>query len=39
VADPLFRDPANGDYTLKPGSPALALGFQPFDLSGVGPRK
>jgi parallel beta-helix repeat protein len=39
VADPLFRDPANGDYTLKPGSPALALGFQPIDLSQVGPRR
>jgi len=39
VADPLFRDPANRDYTLKPGSPALALGFRRIDLSTVGPRQ
>ena len=38
VADPLCRDPRNGDFTLAPDSPALALGFEPIDLSGVGPR-
>lgn len=37
-ADPLFADPDQGDFTLKPGSPAFALGFQPIDLSTVGPR-
>ena len=37
-ADPLFVAPEQGDFTLKPGSPALALGFQPIDLSQVGPR-
>ncbi|MBT3380562.1 MAG: hypothetical protein HN742_10450 [Lentisphaerae bacterium] len=37
-ADPLFRDPAADDYTLKPGSPAFELGFQPIDLSTIGPR-
>ncbi len=37
-ADPLFVAPAEGDFTLRPDSPALALGFQPIDLSTVGPR-
>ena len=35
-ADPLFRDPAKGDWRLKEGSPALALGFNPFDPSEAG---
>ncbi|MCS7048458.1 MAG: right-handed parallel beta-helix repeat-containing protein [Verrucomicrobiae bacterium] len=39
VADPLFRDPAGDDYTLRPDSPAHALGFQPIDLRHVGPRR
>ena len=38
VADPLFVDPENGDFTLKPDSPAFKLGFKPIDLTGVGPR-
>ena len=38
VADPLFVDPKAGDFSLKPASPALKLGFQPIDLSTVGPR-
>jgi hypothetical protein len=38
VADPLFVDPAQDDYALKPGSPALKLGFRPIDLSTVGLR-
>jgi hypothetical protein len=37
-ADPLFVDPENGNLTLKPNSPALALGFQPIDISTCGPR-
>ena len=37
-ADPLFVDPDEGDFTLQPQSPALELGFQPIDLSRVGPR-
>ncbi|NUP99151.1 MAG: right-handed parallel beta-helix repeat-containing protein [Armatimonadetes bacterium] len=38
VADPGFRDPARGDFSLQEGSAALALGFEPIDLSNVGPR-
>ena len=38
VADPLFRNPLNYDFTLEPNSPALKLGFKPIDLSTVGPR-
>jgi hypothetical protein len=38
VADPLFEDPEHFDFRLKPGSPASKIGFEPFDLSGVGPR-
>jgi hypothetical protein len=37
VADPLFADAARGDFTLKPGSPALALGFEPLPLREIGP--
>ena len=36
--DPLFVDPENDDYSLKPESPAFKLGFKPIDLSGVGLR-
>ncbi len=38
VADPLFVDPENDDYSLKPDSPAFKLGFKPIDLSRVGLR-
>ena len=39
IADPLFTDPENDNFRLKPGSPAVEkLGFIPFDLSQVGPR-
>ena len=37
-SDPLFADPDNDDYTLSPDSPALALGFVPYDWSSCGPR-
>jgi hypothetical protein len=36
IADPQFIDPAVHDFTLHPDSPALELGFQPPDLTGVG---
>lgn len=39
VADPLFVDPENGDYSLRPDSPALALGFRPWDYSLAGRRR
>jgi hypothetical protein len=38
AADPGFADLARRDLRLGPDSPALALGFRPIDLAGVGPR-
>ena len=37
-ADPLFADPRSGDFTLRADSPALALGFKPFDWRKAGVR-
>lgn len=39
VADPMFINPEKGDFRLHKNSPALAMGFQPWDFSLVGPRK
>lgn len=36
IADPLFVDVAKGDFHLKPESPALTMGFKPFDYSQAG---
>lgn len=38
IADPLFRNPAEGDFSLRPESPAFKLGFRPIDLRTVGVR-
>ncbi len=35
-ADPMFIDPEAGDYRVKPGSPALVLGFENFEMGAWG---
>ncbi len=37
--DPLFLDPAAGDFRVKEGSPALRLGFQNFPMDQFGVKK
>lgn len=39
VADPQFEDPARGDWRLKPTSPALEMGFVPWDWTFAGVEK
>ena len=36
IADPLFVNAAQDDFRLRTNSPALSLGFQPFDYSRAG---
>lgn len=36
VADPMLKDVAGRDYTVNPDSPALKLGFEPFDPNRAG---
>ncbi len=36
VADPMFVDPAGGDFSFKEGSPALKLGIESLDVSKMG---
>jgi len=36
ITDPLFVHPAKGDFRLKPDSPALKIGFEPFDYTQAG---
>jgi parallel beta-helix repeat protein len=36
LADPLFVNPQADDYSLKPDSPALKMGFEPIDVSRIG---
>jgi hypothetical protein len=36
IADPMFENAAKYDFRLKPGSPALKLGFKPIDVSQCG---
>ncbi len=39
VADPQFENPAHGDWRLKPASPALKMGFVPWDWTFAGVEK
>jgi hypothetical protein len=36
AGDPMFLDPANGDFRVGPESPALKLGFENFDMNRFG---
>ena len=39
TGDALFENPAIGDFRVKPGSPALALGFKNFPMDRFGVQK
>lgn len=36
IANPLFKDPLNGDFTLAENTPAKKIGFEAFDYSKAG---
>ena len=38
IADPLFTDPAAGDFTLRADSPAFGIGFRPIPVDRIGPE-
>jgi parallel beta-helix repeat protein len=38
VSNPMFVAPASADYSFASGNPAAFCGFQPIDVSQVGPR-
>ena len=38
IANPQFADAPGDDYTVPGDSPAVAIGFEPFDLSAAGPQ-
>ncbi len=39
IADPMFADAEHGDFSLKPDSPALKIGFKPIDTGQIGRRR
>ena len=39
AADPMFVDPASGDFRVKEGSPAFEIGFQNFRMDQFGVKK
>jgi len=39
VGDPLFWDPARGDFRVQDGSPALDIGFESFPMEQFGVKK
>lgn len=39
AGDPMFIDPANGDFRVTPGSPALKIGFKNFPMDQFGVKK
>jgi hypothetical protein len=39
AGDPLFVDPENGDFSVKEGSPAFAVGFKNFPMDQFGVKK
>jgi alpha-L-fucosidase len=39
VGDPMFIDPAHGDYRVKPESPAIQIGFKNFPMDEFGVQK